>query len=137
MTAVVVGYLPTPEGRAALARGIAEAELRGTRLVVVNATRGDALVDERFVRGDARDALAAELAQAPVPTELRQPSDGRDIAQQLESVALETGADLIVIGLRRRTPVGKLILGSAASRILLSVSVPVLAVKAGEEPGRS
>ena len=56
----------------------------------------------------------------------------RDIAQQLEDVALETGADLIVIGLRRRSPVGKLILGSAASRILLSVSVPVLAVKAAE-----
>jgi nucleotide-binding universal stress UspA family protein len=132
MTAVVVGYLPSPEGRAALARGIAEADLRGTRLVVVNATRGDALVDERFVQGEARDALAAELAKAPVPTELRQLSDGRDIAQQLESVALETGADLIVIGLRRRSPVGKLILGSAASRILLSVSIPVLAVKAAE-----
>ena len=132
MTAVVVGYLPSPEGRAALARGIAEAELRGTRLVVVNATRGDALVDERFVQGTARDDLAAELAQVPVPAELRQLSDGRDIAQQLEDVALETGADLIVIGLRHRSPVGKLILGSAASRILLSVSIPVLAVKAAE-----
>jgi nucleotide-binding universal stress UspA family protein len=132
MTAVVVGYLPSPEGRAALARGIAEADLRGTRLVVVNATRGDALVDERFVQGGARDELAAELAKAPVPTELRQLSDGRDIAEQLESVALETGADLIVIGLRRRSPVGKLILGSAASRILLTVSIPVLAVKAAE-----
>ena len=132
MTAVVVGYLPSPEGRAALDRGIAEADLRGSRLIVVNATRGDALVDERFVQGDARDELAAKLARAPVPTELRQLSDGRDIAQQLESVALETGADLIVIGLRRRSPVGKLILGSAASRILLSVSIPVLAVKAAE-----
>ena len=130
MTAVLVGYLPSPEGRAALARGIAEADLRGTRLVVVNATRGDALVDARFVQGDAREDLAAELARAPVPTELRQLSDGRDIAEQLEAVALETGADLIVIGLRRRSPVGKLILGSAASRILLSVSIPVLAVKA-------
>ena len=132
MTAVVVGYVPRPEGRAALARGVAEAQLRETRLIVVNATRGDALVDERFLQGDARDGLAAELAQAPVPTELRQLSDGRDIAEQLESVALETGADLIVIGLRRRSPVGKLILGSAASRILLSVSIPVLAVKAAE-----
>jgi nucleotide-binding universal stress UspA family protein len=130
MTAVVVAYVPRPEGRAALARGIAEARLRETRLVVVNASRGDALVDERFLQGPARDDLAAELAQTPVPSELRQLSDGRDIAQQLEDVALETGADLIVIGLRRRSPVGKLILGSAASRILLSVSVPVLAVKA-------
>jgi nucleotide-binding universal stress UspA family protein len=132
MTAVVVAYVPRPEGRAALARGIAEARLRETRLVVVNASRGDALVDERFVQGAARDDLAAELAQVPIPSELRQLSDGRDIAQQLEDVALETGADLIVIGLRRRSPVGKLILGSAASRILLSVSVPVLAVKAAE-----
>ena len=132
MTAVVVAYVPRPEGRAALAHGIAEARLRATRLVVVNATRGDALVDERFVQGDARTELAAELAQAPVPAELRQLSDGRDIAQQLEDVALETGADLLVIGLRRRSPVGKLILGSAASRILLSVSIPVLAVKATE-----
>jgi nucleotide-binding universal stress UspA family protein len=132
MTAVIVGYVPGPEGRAALARGIAEARLRATRLVVVNATRGDALVDNRFVQGDARDELAAELVQAPVPAELLQLDDGRDIAEQLEAVALDTGADLIVIGLRRRTPVGKLILGSAASRILLSVSVPVLAVKAAE-----
>ena len=86
MTAVVVAYVPRPEGRAALARGIAEARLRETRLVVVNATRGDAW--SRALRaGRGRDELAAELAQAPVPSELRQLSDGRDIAQQLEDVA--------------------------------------------------
>ena len=73
MTAVVVGYVPRPEGRAALARGIAEARLRETRLVVVNATRGDALVDERFVQGDRpRRRWPPSWPQAPVPTELRQ-----------------------------------------------------------------
>jgi nucleotide-binding universal stress UspA family protein len=50
----------------------------------------------------------------------------------LVNVAEEVGADFLVIGLRRRTPVGKLILGSDAQRILLDATCPVLAVKAAE-----
>jgi len=45
-------------------------------------------------------------------------------------VAEETAADFIVIGLRRRSPVGKLFLGSQAQQILLDAPCPVLAVKA-------
>ena len=50
---------------------------------------------------------------------MRQLVRGNEPAEDLISVANETDADLIVIGLRRRTPVGKLILGSNARRILL------------------
>jgi nucleotide-binding universal stress UspA family protein len=39
------------------------------------------------------------------------------------------GVELEVIGMRRRSPVGKLLMGSAAQRILLDVSCPVLAVE--------
>ena len=46
------------------------------------------------------------------------------------AVADEVDADMIVIGLRRRTPVGKLIMGSNSQSILLDASCPVLAVKA-------
>ena len=136
MSAVVVSYIPTPPGRAALDLAITEARLRGARLVVVNTSRGDALVDERYLQGDARDALVAELDQVDVPAELRQISDGRDVADVLDAVATEVDAELLVIGLRRRSAVGKLILGSAASRILLTVSLPVLTVKAQLQPAR-
>ncbi|GAA1433054.1 universal stress protein [Microlunatus lacustris] len=130
MSAVVVGYVPSPEGRAALARGIEEARFRGARLVVVNTTRGDALVDERYLQDRAVAELQAELAALDVEAELRQDSNGEDVADDLDRIAGEVDAELVVIGLRRRSPVGKLILGSAASRILLTVHHPVMAVKA-------
>ena len=130
MSAVVVGYVPGPEGRAALDKGVQEARIRKARLVVVNTTRGDTLVDERYLQGGAVTALQAELAALDVEAELRQASDGQDVAEDLDRIASEVDAELVVIGLRRRTPVGKLILGSAASRILLTVRHPVMAVKA-------
>ena len=52
---------------------------------------------------------------------MRQLVRGFEPAEDLISIAEANGAeDLIVIGLRRRSPVGKLILGSNAQRILLA-----------------
>ncbi|MEN8584045.1 universal stress protein [Burkholderia sp. RS01] len=54
-----------------------------------------------------------------------------DAANEVLDAAEKYRAELIVIGLRKRTPVGKLIMGSTAQQILLEASCPVLAVKAG------
>ena len=62
---------------------------------------------------------------------MRQLVRGFEPAEDLISIAEDSDAELIVIGLRRRTPVGKLILGSNAQRILLDAPCPVLAVKVG------
>jgi nucleotide-binding universal stress UspA family protein len=129
--AIVVGWTPDPYGRAAVSAGVREAQLRGHRLVVVNATRGDALVDERYAADSQRAALESELAASGVPHEIRQ-TMGADVADQVLEVAVEVAAGLVVIGLRRRTPVGKLLLGSVAQRILLGADCPVLAVKPSE-----
>ena len=132
---VVVGYVPDPRGEAALQHALLESRRRDARLVVVNASRGDALVDQDLVQGDALGELEARLAAAGVPAEVRRPVRGRDVAEELADVVAETSAELLVIGLRRRTAVGKLLMGSAAQRILLEVDCPVLAVKAPPRAG--
>lgn len=116
---IVVGYSAKPEGRAALQRAVAEAQLRSARLIVVH-TSPDAEVDE----------LTVELDSLGVPYEIKQAPDALDPAEELISAADSVDAEFIVIGLRRRSPVGKLLLGSNAQRVLLDASCPVLAVKA-------
>lgn len=129
---VVVGYVPTPEGRAALRRAAEECRLRNTRLVVINSNRGgkDLDADEAARYELELDDIRSQLETAGVSHEVRQLVRGMEPAEDLIAVAEEIEADFIVIGLRRRTPVGKLILGSNAQRILLEAPCPVLAVKA-------
>lgn len=127
---IVVGYYPAAPGRAALARAIEEAKLRGARLVVVNSSRGDAPVDRRFAQGEDVEQLEDTLAASGVDWQLQQPVRGHDAAAEILGAADDTRADLIVIGIRHRTPVGKLIMGSTAQRVILDALCPVLSVRA-------
>jgi nucleotide-binding universal stress UspA family protein len=131
MGAVVVGYVAKPEGEAAVEQGIAEARLRNASLIVVNSHRGGRDFDaDDSTRVDADlAALEAKLQASGLEYDVRQLVRGFEPAEDLISIAESSDADLIVIGLRRRTPVGKLILGSNAQRILLDAPCPVLAVK--------
>ncbi|UER54059.1 universal stress protein [Kineosporiaceae bacterium SCSIO 59966] len=130
--AIVVGYVPTKEGRAALKTAAAEARLRNTKMIVINSNRGGRDLDAEEARRyeDELAAVRRQLDEVGVEHEVRQLVRGLEPAEDLIAVAEETGAQMIVIGLRRRTPVGKLILGSNAQRILLDAPCAVLAVKA-------
>ena len=133
MGVIVVGYIPKPEGHAALTLSILEARLRGSSLLVVHSQRGG----REFTGGvmddeEQLDSVRTRLDEAGVTYEIRQLVRGFDPAEDMIKVAEEVSAELIIIGLRRRSPVGKLILGSNAQRILLDAPCPVLAVKASE-----
>lgn len=134
---VVVGFVPTPEGRAALVRAATEAHLRRTSLVVV-ASQGagpekDPKKKDAVARLEAElERIGARLKEQGLTHELRRLDRGRLPSEDLLEVAEDVDAELIVIGLRRRSPVGKLILGSQAQQILLDASRPVLAVKASD-----
>lgn len=119
---VVVSHMSNPEGRHALATATAEARSRGTRLVVVAPERKP---------GEQPDETLTELQDKLVRIGLDHEvvEVAGDLAEALVQTAARTAAQLIVIGLRRRSPVGKLILGAGAQRILLEAPCPVLAVK--------
>ena len=124
---VLVGYAPNLEGRAAVERAVGECRLRETRLVVLLSQPrppGATPVTAADV-----DELLAEFGASQLERKVRDADPALDLADQLLEAAEEPGTELMVIGLRRRSPVGKLILGTSAQRILLDAACPVLAVK--------
>ncbi len=132
---IVVGFIRSNEGRAALERAVAEARLRNARLLIVHSSKGgryedaDDVIAYRHELEAIDNRLTTELLEHKV-IELVQ---GHSPTEDLVEVAREYDAEMIVIGIRRRSPVGKLILGSNAQEILLDADCPVLAVKAPAE----
>jgi len=125
---IVVGYSADQFGTAALEHAIAEAKLRDTTLLVVNPTKGDAYTDPMFAQEGQIHDVEEHLNECGVQFELAQPV-GADIADELLKAMDRDEAELLVIGIRHRSPVGKLLLGSVSQQLLLECRKPVLAVK--------
>lgn len=126
---IIVGYTTKPEGEAALRHAIVEARAHGESLVVVNIGFG-VHPETAMAREEDLDAVRRTLNETDIEYTVRQLVRGKEPAEEIVTLADELGATLIVIGLRRRSPVGKLLLGSNAQQILLDANCPVVAVKA-------
>jgi nucleotide-binding universal stress UspA family protein len=126
---VLVGYKASREGDAAFEAALREASAHRERLVLLNSPHQGAPVDAALASEDEVRSFAERAAAAGVELEVRQSPHTDDLVEALVATAEEVGASMIVIGLRRRTPVGKLIMGSTAQQILLRSELPVLAVK--------
>ena len=126
---ILVAYVARPEGQAALDKGIEIATRRNEALVVVNAGPGSK-DDTGVVDGYEGERLAERLTKLPVQAEFKQFVRGRSAVEEIEELVQQLQVSVLVIGLRRRTAVGKLLLGSTAQEILMTVSCPVLCVKA-------
>jgi len=125
---IVVAFSADPYGRAAAEHAARAAREGDERLVLVNATKGDSYVDKRYAHDDEVAALQQRLVAEGVDVEVRR-DVVLDVAEAVLAVAEEEQARLVVVGVRPRTPVGKMILGSVAQRVILDARCPVLAVK--------
>ncbi|MDZ5660862.1 universal stress protein [Nocardioides sp. S-58] len=121
---VLVFYKPTPEGAEAIRAGATQAAFHRTDLVVHNVPL-DAAEEEKVVALASGAATGAGVPLRTVP----EPADGSPVDAFL-AAADAAGVELLVLGIRHRTQVGKLIMGSTEQQILLDAPRPVLAVKA-------
>lgn len=129
--AVAVAHDDSRSGRAALTRAAREARFLGVDLAVLH------VLDDRQEATDAvRAALVAQVQEVldevggDLTWELHLAPFDHHTGTSLVDLATESGADLLVIGARRRTPIGKFLLGSTVQRVVLDAPVPVLVVKA-------
>jgi len=134
---IVVGFTMSDESRAALEWAVAEAEQHGAEIVIVHSIRGggdwQAEESEILVYRPELDEIERRLTSAGIPHTVRRLIRGMSPAQDLVRVVAEERADMIAIGIRRRSRTGKLLMGSSAQEILLLADCPVVAIKANSE----
>ena len=126
---IVVGYVPTPEGEAALIRAGEEARMREEKLVVVSSTRGESGVGPTYPQTSALSRMVADIKGEGVDVEVQHKERARDAADEILAAADAAGASLVVVGLKTRSAVGKLMLGSTAQTVMLGAKCSVLGVR--------
>lgn len=127
---VLLAHVPHASATAAFEAALRQARLREARLVIVNAHHGQPQEDERIATPGALRTLVVAAQEAGVEVEVEQPA-GQDVATLIVNRAAGLPADVVVLGIRRRSAVGKLIMGSTAQRVLMEADCEVLLVKAG------
>lgn len=124
---IIAAVTDSKEGRQALVEAVAEAKQLNTDLVAVNL--GSTKLDVTDLDTDGVTVAVVD----------RRREDKEDSADAVLDEIAARKATRLVIGVKRRRPVGKAILGSLSQRLLLNSPVPVLAVKLpeGELPSSS
>lgn len=132
MNSIVVGFIDTPEGHAALDTAMSEARLRDAKLVLLHSMVGGTheTDDEYLASAEAIEAVHAKLADSGIEHSTHEYIRGNTPAKDIIDAVAQHDAGLIVIGIRKRSTTGKVLFGSNALDILHDATVPVLCVKA-------
>lgn len=131
---VALAHQATRTGYLALAEAGREAVMRHTPLVVIHVVPAIDLDNTEAFTGGVSDEISKVVTEAGLTglewhLELTTAKDDSGLADAVLEVANRVGAELLVIGARRRSPVGKLLLGSATQSMILHADMPVLTVK--------
>jgi nucleotide-binding universal stress UspA family protein len=129
---VALAHQVSPTGHLAVSEAGREASLRQTTLAVIHVVESlDLDIAEAHRRGlsDEVEKVLAEAGLGDVSWDLHLSTGDQNVAETILTLADRVKAELLVIGARRRSPVGKFLLGSVTQTIILESNVPVLVVK--------
>lgn len=127
MSKILLAYVPSATSEAAFAFAVKEAERRDASLLVLASERAP---DPRKARGvtDQRP-LQERLEETGLAFELRTVPKRDDPADDILDAVEHDDVDLVILGIRKRTPIGKILLGSTSQRVAIESPVPVVMVK--------
>ncbi len=128
MTRVLISYSAGPLGEAAFDAGIQEALRRGEPMTVLNSPRRGKWIDTDLLDDSGIRELTVRASEQGVEVEFAQPVHD-DLVSTIEDFVDTSEYSVLVMGIRRRSQVGKVLLGSTAQRILLQCEIPIVAVK--------
>jgi nucleotide-binding universal stress UspA family protein len=128
---VAVAHKVGPTGRLALEHGVREARLRGTDLAVIHIVVEALDADRRegYRLGISDDIERAVGEHPDLSWDLHLETAVSDPAAAVLQLVETLAPEVLVIGARKRSPVGKALLGSVAQTLILEAGVPVLVVK--------
>ena len=128
---VAVAHQVSATARSALTHAVQEAKFRGTDLAVLHMVGSalDADSEESYRLGVADEIELAVGRDTEISWNLHLKTVPGDVGDAIVDLTNQLRPDLLVLGARRRSPVGKALLGSVAQTIILEANVPVLVVK--------
>ncbi|WP_152348700.1 MULTISPECIES: universal stress protein [Brevibacterium] len=114
---VAVAVTDSPEGRRALESAVSEARQLNTGLLLINLTLHDFTDDE--IPPDLEVTLINRSGRG----------DRDPVTAVLDELGDHAEVERLVLGVRNRSRVGKILLGSVTQRLILRSPVPVLTVR--------
>lgn len=124
---ILLPYVPAPTSEASFAYAVKAAKETGASLVVLASEEG--LDPKKAAKVKDRRPLKERLEETGVPFELGTVPKRDDPAEDILRAAFDEEVDLIVIGMRHRTPIGRILFGDTSYRIIMESPVPVVCVK--------
>jgi nucleotide-binding universal stress UspA family protein len=128
---IMVGYDGSSVSKTALDVGIMHVKaFKGRMFLVSSMTRGTEGEQER-IKATEKElvVLKSDLEAQGIACETHLLIRGMEPGEDLVHYAQEQQIDEIIIGIRRRSKVGKLLFGSTAQYVILNAECPVVTVR--------